>query len=1135
MKSSFGNFIRTVLPSAFLATGLIQGQGAATVTIRADQPGAEVSSNLFGAFFEEINYAGEGGLYAEMVRNRSFYDAREPVFWSLVKRGNAEGTMGVDTANPLTEAIRNSLRLTMSSGTGTVGAGNSGYWGMSLESGAAYNLGLYAMSSGGGPQKIEARLENADGTKVYAVTSFDGLGANWQHFNGTLVSSGTDTNARLLLAISSPGTVWLDVVSLEPKGTFNGRTNGLRPDLAGKVADLHPSFLRFPGGNFIEGFNVRNAVRWKTTIGDISHRPGHFNDSWGYWSSDGLGAYEFFQFCEDTGMEPLYGINAGLMLSYDGKEWNTVPMNQLQPWVQDALDLIEYANGDTNTAWGSRRAADGHPAPFHLKYMEIGNENGGPLFNERYARFYDAIKSKYPDMHLIAPGNWTGGRPWSRPVEIADEHYYDSPATFISYANKYDKYSRDGSKIFVGEYAVTSGFGTYGNLAAALGEAVFMTGLERNSDLVRMASYAPLFANVNGIQWHPDLIYFDGSRSFGTPSYYVQQMFSRNRGNVVLPTSVELSTDTTATVMHGAIGLGSWSTAVEYADLKVQSNGATLYQDGFNTPGSRPWHVFQGDWSAADGHHRQADSSIQAARMTIGDTNWANYTITLRARKTGGSEGFLILFNWLDDTNWTWLNVGGWNNTLTGVEQSINGTKTTLGALEPQTIQPNRWYDIRIELSGPNIYCYVDGRLVQKVNYPQDIYVSSTYCRADKQVILKAVNPCNSEIPASFKITGVDSIASEADVIQLTSPGSGDENSPASPTQVFPSAHHLANAGREFTAMLPANSLSVFRLHASGMTVFTNLSMQLPAIINSGETVKADVRGQKAGSSGSFGLMPDNNHALAFASDNPGVATVDASGNVTGVTGGLARVIATYESQGISATQSVKVMQAPVQLVHEYSFKETAGAVCNDSIGGPRWNATLPSGGNLDGGGLKLSAAHSQYLRLPAGILSNYASVTIDAWATFPGLLPTNCFFFGFGSTAGRDGTNYIFCSPQSGRAAISDGNYSREQNACGHFDASFNSHLHLTVVFNPPEHYISIYTNGMLAGINSDVRVPMNSVRDAFSYVGRSLYPADPYTDMALDEFRIYTGALTADEILEEQRLGPDKLLPAKKYFSER
>ena len=1098
------------------------------MTIQVDQPGAVVSSNLFGIFFEEINYGGEGGIYAEMVRNRAFYTATAPNFWSLVTQGTAVGAMKVDAGQPLNTSIPNSLQLSMLSGTGSVGAGNSGFWGMSLQAGATYDLNFYALGSNNFTGLITARLESSDGSSVYAQTSFSGLTTSWQHFSASLVANGSDTNARIVLRLAQTGTVWLDVVSLFPHATFHSRTNGLKLNLANALAALHPSFLRFPGGNYIESNTLTNAVRWKNSIGDIATRPGHMNDAWGYWSTDGFGAYEFFQYCEDMGMEPLYGINAGLMLGYNGSANNTVPIAQMGPWVQDALDLIEYANGDSNTTWGAVRAANGHPAPFNLKYMEIGNENGGSYYDARYTLFYDAIKSNYPGMHLIASGNWSGGPPTSRPVEIADEHYYSSPDTFVSYATKYDNYSRSGSKVFVGEYAVTSGYGAYGNLSAALGEAAFMTGMERNSDIVQLASYAPLLANVNGTQWHPDLIYYDNTRWFGTPSYYVQQMFGQNRGDTVLPASIVIVTNAGNATAHGAIGVGSWSTAVQYTNLVVTSNGVTLYQSDFINQGTNGWRVYNSTWSASAGLYQQTNTATTDCRATTGNPNWVNYTLSLRARKTSGSEGFLILFNWQDDNNLTWLNVGGWGNTLTGIEQMIGGAKTILGATIPQVITANTWYDISIILTGPRIQCYVNGTLVQDVTYPNGLITSTTYSKTTGQILVKAVNLYSTPLTTTFNITGANAIAPNASVIQLTSGSSADENSLSAPTYVFPVTNLIANAGTNFSLTLPANSLSILRLQASGVNTVTNLIFQVPSPINSGQVVTSALWGQKFGAASLVNLSTNNNYAINYTSDNSNVASVNPSGKVVGVSAGTANLIATYASLGISATQAVQVISVPVTLTHRYSFSETSGTTCADSVGGPAWNGTLPAGGTFNGGQLALAAANSQYVQLPALILSNYTAVTIEMWLTFPNQLPNNAFLFGFGNTSNGAGWNYIFCAPQTGRIAITSGTYSGEQNAYSGIDFSYRTNFHVTAIFNPPAGYVALYTNGILAAINNSVSVPLSSVTDVYSYIGKSLYPADPYPDFSLDEFRIYNGALSANQIAATQALGANQLLSA-------
>ena len=1120
---------RWILALAALTTINVQAQSGAVMTIQADQPGAVVSSNLFGIFFEEINFAGDGGLYAEMVRNRNFEEPGKTNYWQLITYGTAAGSLTADASLPLSASNLYSAKVTLSAGPGSVGVANNGYWGMNIQAGQTYDLNLYARCSAGFTGALSARLESANGSQIYAlgiltnpVTGWQ-LTTGWQYFSLPFVPITSDSNSRLSITFAQTGTVWFDMVSLFPRQTFHNRTNGLRLDLANMLAALHPSFLRFPGGNFIEGNNLTNSVRWKKTISGIARRPGHMNDAWGYWSTDGFGYHEFLQFCEDMGMEPLYGINCGLALGYNGNTNNTVPLAQMGPWVQDALDAIEYANGDTNTTWGALRAANGHPAPFNLKYMEIGNESGGALYDPRYALFYDAIKSNYPSIRLISPVWGSPPLPTSRPVEIQDEHYYTSPGTFMSYATKYDSYSRSGPKVFVGEYAVTAGYGTYGNLAAALGEAAFMTGLERNSDLVQMASYAPLLANVNSFQWLPDLIYYDTSRVFGTPSYYVQELFSQNRGDVVLPATTVASNAVSTT--RGAIGLGSWNTSVQYSNIVVTSNGVTLYQSDFVNQGANGWRVFNGTWSANNGMYQQT-AITPNCYSTSGNTNWVNYTITLQARKVSGSEGFLILFNFLDDNNWTWWNIGGWNNTLDGIEQMAGGSKSLISSQVAQNIAANTWYNIRIVLTNSTILCYLNGSLIQTATGPGGLYASSTYSRSSNQIIVKAVNPGSTPLPTMFNVSGVDSIAPDATVIQLTSGSTADENSLASPTHVFPVTNAIANAGTNFTLTLPANSLSILRLTASGLNAYTNLLLQCPTPINSGQLVVSTVWGQQSGAW--VNLTANANHAITYASANTNIAIVDLNGNVTGVASGTTDIVATYASLGLSGTQSVQVIYVPTVLVHRYSFSETSGTNVADSVGGPAWNGTLPRGGAFASGQLTLSSNSQQYVQLPAGILSNYAAVTIETWATFPDQLPTYCFFFGFGNTNGSSGVNYIFCAPQGGRIAITATDYTGEQNAYGNFDFSFHTNFHVAAVFNPPLGVIALYTNAVLAGINNSVTVPFSSVNDIYSYLGRSLYSGDPYSDFTLDEFRIYNGALNTNEIAATQVLGPDQLLSA-------
>ncbi|UCH35263.1 MAG: alpha-N-arabinofuranosidase [Armatimonadota bacterium] len=770
----------------------------ATLTVNLRQPGAGISPMLWGIFFEEINHAGDGGIYAELVRNRSFEDADAPDSWSLVTSGAATGSAALDDAHPLNDAHRRSLRLEITRADGgRVGVANAGYWGIAVKEGEQYVLSLHASCSEDFNGPLMVSLEHAAGL-VYGQARLEGLGEQWQRFTCVLSANRTDPSARLVIAASAPGTVWLDTVSLFPKSTWHTRPNGLRADLAGTLADMKPSFVRFPGGCFVEGDVLENAFRWKNTIGDIAARPGHWN-LWGYRSTDGLGYHEHLEMCEDLGAEPMFVINCGM--AHGGN----VPLAELAPWVQDALDAIEYANGPTTSTWGALRAKHGHPDPFDLKYVEIGNENGGPAYEERYARFHDAIKERYPDIQLIADVPVT-----SRDADIVDEHYYSSPEWFITNATRYDKRDRGGPKIFVGEYACTQQCGQ-GNLRAALAEAAFMTGLERNSDLVVMAAYAPLFVNVNDRRWNPDAICFDSSSAYGTPSYYVQKLFGEHRGDVVLPTELVVETGPLPT-SGGAIGLATWNTQAEFTDIRVTHGDETLFAAGFGS-GAPGWRVVRGEWSAQEGAYRQAAAG-EDLRVVAGDANWGDYAYSLKARKLGGAEGFLIMFRVRDDGNWLWWNLGGWGNARHAIEKCVGGGKTILGDSVPGRIETGRWYDIRIELQGFRIRCYLDGDLIHDVEDvgPAPMTAVASRVSATGEVIVKVVNTSNAAHDTEVTLEGVSAVDSEGMAVTLTANSPDDENSLSQPTKVSPVTRRVTGLGRAFRYAFPPNSLTILRI-----------------------------------------------------------------------------------------------------------------------------------------------------------------------------------------------------------------------------------------------------------------------------------------------------------------------------------
>jgi alpha-L-arabinofuranosidase len=780
------------------------GTSSASLVIRANRPGPRVSPTLYGIFFEEINCAGDGGLYAEMVRNRSFEDSDRPEHWSLVTEGTAEGEMAVDTQQPMSQKNPRSLKLTITrGGRGRVGVANDGYWGMSLKQGEVYELSLNARAGGGFGGPLVASLESRQG-KVYARHEFTGLSAEWKPFKASLISQTTDASARLVISASERATIWLDMVSLFPSRTWKGRTNGLRPDLAEMLEGLRPGFVRFPGGCWVEGDTLDLAYHWKQTIGNPSDRRNQYN-IWQYYSTHGLGFHEYLRLCEDLGSEPLFVINCGM--SHHGN----VPMDQLEPWVQDALDAIEYANGPTNSQWGALRAGNGHPAPFNLKYMEIGNENGGAPYRERYAAFYKAIKARYPEMRLVAD-EW-GGIPADSPIEIVDEHYYNSPGFFIQQATRYDSYDRNGHKVYVGEYAVTQNCGK-GNLRAALGEAAFMTGMERNSDVVVMASYAPLFANVNYKRWNPDLINFDSSRVYGTPSYYVQKMFAANRADVVLPAIVEVA-PMPEEANHGGIGLGTWDTQAEYKDIKVMQGDKELFSWDAAS-GMKDWRIFGGTWDAKEGALRQTGGGNDR-RALAGDPAWRDYTLTLKARKLGGVEGFLVLFHVQDDDNWLWWNVGGWGNSQHAIERCADGGKSILGHGVSGSVETGRWYDLRIELKGAGIRCFLDGKQVHNVTDSRalrPLHVVAGRAERAGDIILKTVNVSSLDYDTDVRFEGVRELRAPARAIILASPDPADENTLDQPMKVAPVEQVVQDAATAFRHTFPAHSVTVLRVRA---------------------------------------------------------------------------------------------------------------------------------------------------------------------------------------------------------------------------------------------------------------------------------------------------------------------------------
>jgi alpha-L-arabinofuranosidase len=782
--------------AAALVHTITHAQAPAQITVQVDRPAHPVSPLLWGIFFEDINLSADGGLYAELVRNRNFQDAANPDHWTTVGSGGAEVSLAIETAQPASERNPRYLRVQITeTGGGRAGVANGGFYGMGIVKGESYKLSLLARAGDGFTGPLTVSLESADSAQ-HASATIRKLTGEWKQHTLTLKAKATDPKARLVISASKSGTYYLDMVSLFPAKSW--KDLGFRPDLAEMLVGLKPAFVRFPGGCWVEGDTMKEAYRWKQTIGNPAERRTQHN-IWAYEATHGIGYHEYLLLCEALRAEPLFCINVGM----SHKE--NVPLDKMGEYVQDALDAIEYANGPVTSTWGALRAKAGHPAPFNLKYLEIGNENGGPAYHERYPLFEKAIHAKYPDIHLIA--NVWGGYPTNCPVEIVDEHYYDTPEFFMSQAGKYDSYKRTGPKVFVGEYAVTRNAGL-GNLRGAIGEAAFMTGLERNSDVVVMAAYAPLFCNSNHKRWPINLINYDSSRCFGLPSYYVQQLFAQNRGDLVLPTEVEAPV-VQERARGGGVGVGTWLTQAEFKDMKVTRDGQTLFLAD-PAKGTEGWRRHGGDWKIQDGALRQ-DGRGENVRAFVGDKSWNDYTYTLKARKLGGAEGFLIPFLVEDEGDKCWWNIGGWGNTRHALE--IGGVSD---AGVNGRIETDRWYDIRIEVRGANIKCYLDDRLIHDVKYPvrKSLFASATRDQSRGEIIIKVVNAAADPQAVALKLDGVSKASGPARALVLTSAKATDENTLKEPMKVTPVPLSLPLAGTTLTHTFPANSLTVIRVKA---------------------------------------------------------------------------------------------------------------------------------------------------------------------------------------------------------------------------------------------------------------------------------------------------------------------------------
>ena len=780
--------------------------------MQVDKPAAELSPVLYGLFFEDINYAADGGLYAELVQNRSFEYHPIPgqpntqktmhalAAWEKIARDGGAVELNVVSDQPLNKNNTKYLQMTIRQ-PGEVGVRNTGFDGVALKAGERYYFSVYARRTQDFEKPLRVALVSPNGEQI-ATASIPRVDSEWGQHELTLTASKSESSARLEITTSGGGDVMLDMVSLFPQNTFKGRKNGVRADLAQSLADLKPGFLRFPGGCLVHGEGLANAYRWKDTVGDVANRKPNWN-LWGYHQTYGLGYYEYFQLCEDIGAAPLPVLPVGVACGFR-RPFDTAPMDELHEWVGDALDLIEFANGSTSTKWGKLRAEMGHPEPFGLEYLCLGNEEHDTAeVRDRFPHFVDAIRERHPEIKIVGTSGLGPEIPLcdlmvQNHVYSTDEHYYMPPNWYLENAARFDSFRRNEPKVFVGEYA------SEGNTQFnAVAEAAYLTGVERNADIVDMTCYAPLFAKYDFTQWpRADLIWFDNQELVKTPNYYVQQLFSTNKGNVYLENNVSMTGDTLSQrEFAGRVGVGAWRTAIEVQSAKL--NGKRLdFSD---------WEVLRGDFARTDQGYAQRDAQVEGA-ISLAPTRAEGDKIVfeVRARKTGGNEGFLLVFGHQGDDNHFWWNVGGWGNTEHAIQRTVGSNSHERVASARGSIESNRWYDLRIELTPGRIRCFLDDQLIHDFQDKlAEVYASPTFDKSTGEVMVKLVNPRETSVNAVIRLQGDANPTGEARVTTLAAPR-GAVNTIAD-EQVRPE-HSTLPAEKTLRIELPPTSVQVVRV-----------------------------------------------------------------------------------------------------------------------------------------------------------------------------------------------------------------------------------------------------------------------------------------------------------------------------------
>lgn len=824
-----------------------------------------ISDTLYGLFLEDINFAVDGGLYAELIKNRSFeygtaaanegmhgwINGDKEILSFSITDGSTDGSC-LNENNPHYAVLTNTDSTWQ-------GIANVGYLdGLAVTAGETYDASIYIKGNDGYSDSVRLSLENTDGT-VYAEETIPSVTDEWTKYAVTLTPDTTVNDDLHFCVQIKEGSVSIDMVSLLPEDTYKNLP--IRKDIGEYLESLNPSFLRFPGGCVIEGKDEESMYSWKdsigngleftvnseTTVGDVAARP-QGKDIWSgtkqdpYYTTYGIGFYEYFLLCEALDCLPVPVLNAGMTCQVQSPKYIVYTLNsdELKQCIQDALDLAEFCLGDETTYWGSVRIAMGHTDPFPLKYIAIGNEQWQSEYHAHFEKFVEAFEAaakENPDIYgsielIVANGTASGSTEGWDYIEdypdsitaLVDEHYYESPSWFLSNTTRYDSYDRSlQAKVFLGEYAAQSN-----TLEAALAEAAYMTGLERNGDIVQMACYAPLFGNNKVNQWTPDMMFFSNDSIYGTADYYVQKLFANNVGTMVLSSSLEMESVSGETALSGSVGLGSWMTSVAYDNLSVTSNadGSTLYACDFDDDSVLKTDGFndhEGEWYIEDGRLIQANTSDPADGNTgdviyVGDKDWSNYTLTVDAEILSGNEGFLIPVCVQDTGNNIFWNIGGWGNTVSCLQIVSGNSKSgqVSGTVKNLVLKKNQVYHLKVVVDGNNIKCYLDDTLY--IDYTKEtteaVYETASIDE-NGDLILKFVNTTSGEVSINTTLEhfSAESYENTAVVTTLAGDKLNETNSFDDPEKLVPVESSLTIGG-SFCYTAPKYSVTVVRIVA---------------------------------------------------------------------------------------------------------------------------------------------------------------------------------------------------------------------------------------------------------------------------------------------------------------------------------